>query len=36
MENLIAIALMYSYIVNGNRELADYSISTFVDDVKEN
>lgn len=34
MENLIAIALMYSYIVNGNRELADYSISTFVDDVK--
>ncbi|MDE6141678.1 MAG: hypothetical protein K2G03_03650, partial [Bacilli bacterium] len=35
MEELIAIALMYSYIVNGNRELPDYTINAFVLDVKK-
>lgn len=34
MEDLVAIALMYSYIVNGVRELPDYTISTYIDEVK--
>ncbi len=35
MEDLIAIALFYSYVVNGERELADYTISTFASDVRK-
>lgn len=35
MEDLITIALFYSYIANGKRELADYTISAFVSDVKK-
>lgn len=36
MEELVALALFYSYAVNGKRELADYTISAFVSDVKGN
>ncbi|MDE6292091.1 MAG: hypothetical protein K2L98_00255 [Bacilli bacterium] len=36
MEDLVALALFYSYVVNGKRELADYTISAFVSDVKGN
>lgn len=35
MEDLIAIALFYSYVVNGKRELPDYTISAFVSDVQK-
>lgn len=35
MEDLIAIALFYSYIVNGERELRDYELRYFINDVKE-
>jgi len=34
MEDLVAIALMYSYIVNGARELPDYTICTYIKEVK--
>lgn len=36
MESLIAIALIYSYIANGEREVANYHIGTFIDEIKEN
>lgn len=35
MEDLIVIALLYSYVVNGNRELPDYTISSFVSSVRK-
>lgn len=36
MKSLIAIALVYSYIVNKERVIPDYSIMSFINDVKSN
>lgn len=36
MKSLIAIALIYSYIANKERIIPDYTIMTFIDEVKKN